>query len=123
MSLAYLLGSIFLLHAGYSSYEHHQLFKHTSASVPVDVILELLVGLVIINFGAIDSITNKSKLGVTHAGVVEPLLTFLRPILMTKATKSINDLGISEFEELDTRVDFLDVVAKRKEYSQWAEKP
>lgn len=78
-----------------------------------------MIGLVILNFGAIESISNRARYGITHSNIVSQKLTYLRPIEMSRALKAINDLGVSEFEELDTRVEFLDIRKKRQEYTEW----
>lgn len=120
MNLSYIAGSFLIIHAGYSSYEHHQYLK-SSTPLPLDVVLELIVGLILLNFGALESITNTRRLGITHSNPVDHPKTFLRPIEMSQAMESINALGVSEYEELDTRVDLMDIRKKRKEYLEWAQ--
>lgn len=121
MNSFYVIGSLLVLHAGYSVYEHHQIFKLASA-LSRDIIGEVLIGLLIINFGAFHSITNKSRIGLTHDKEVFSLKQYLLPIDMSRAMESVNALGITEFEEYDTRVDFLDVVEKRGQYREWKSK-
>lgn len=119
MALAFLIGGILLIHAGYSSYEFHSILKSASSTVPLDIMLEAVVAILIINYGAIQSIRNKPRLGLGHDKLVEPTHAFMRPIKLSEATGSINKLGISEYEELDTRADFVDVRKKRKEFAEW----
>lgn len=121
MSLSYIAGGLLITHAAYSSYEHHQFLKSATA-IPLDIVLELIIGLILLNFGALESITNGPRLGITHSNLVKHPKIYLRPIEMSQAMESINSLGVSEFEELDSRVDFLDVRQKRKEYMEWAGK-
>ncbi|PVH15903.1 uncharacterized protein CXQ87_003760 [Candidozyma duobushaemuli] len=119
MSALLILGSLVLLHAGYCSYEYHAFVKTTGSFVPTEIILEVIIGLVIINFGALSSIKSRYRLGITHDEVVWPPSTFLMPINLSEATGVVNSLGISEHEELETRRDFIDVKQKRKEYTEW----
>lgn len=119
MSLTTASGALLILHAAYSSYEHHQLLKH-AFGIPRDIVLELVIGLILLNFGALESIRNTPRLGITHSNKVEHLKLYLRPIQMNLAMEAINALGVSDFEELDTRVEFLDVREKRKEYMEWS---
>lgn len=121
MNYLLVLGSLLVIHAGYSVYEHHQIFKLTTG-LSRDIIGEVLVGLVLVNFGAFKSIANQSRFGLTHNKEVFSLKQFLRPIEMSQAMESVNALGITEFEEYDTRVDFLDVVEKRRQYREWNSK-
>lgn len=88
----------------------------------MDIVLELVIGLVVLNFGVLASIVNTPRLGVSHPHLVKRLSTYLRPIEMSAAMESINALGVSEYEELDTRVAFMDVRQKRKEYMEWTGK-
>lgn len=111
-----------MLHAGYSAYEFHSILKSTNSWVPSDIILEVVVALIIINYGAIQSIRNKPRLGIGHDELVQPAHPYLRSIHLSEATCSINRLGVTEFEELDTRPEFINVKQKRKEYAEWASK-
>lgn len=120
MSISYVVGGLLILHAGYSSYEHHQFLS--SAGLPSDIVLELIIGLVVLNFGVLASIVNTPRLGISHLQIVKQLSMYLRPIEMSAATESINALGVSEYEELETRVEFMDIRGKRKEYMEWAER-
>lgn len=82
----------------------------------------MLIGVVIINLGALRAIQNRYRFGITHDDVVWPPLTFLLPINLSEANAVINLLGVTEHEELDTRRDFIDVKQKRKEYAEWVAK-
>lgn len=81
-----------------------------------------MIGLVVLNFGVLNSILNKPRLGVSHPQRVEQKFRYLRPIEMSQAMEAVNALGVSEFEELESRVDFIDVRQKRKEYLEWNSK-
>lgn len=118
MLLANVIGGMLLLHAGYSSYEHHQLLKHASL-LPLDVVLELIIAIILLNFGTIESLRNTPRQGVVYGDLVEPKKMYLKPIGMSEAMELVNQLGVTEHEELDSRVDFMDVRAKRKEYLEW----
>lgn len=122
MAALLLIGALVLLHAGYCSYEYHAFVKIKGSFVPTEIILEVMIGLFLINFGALNSIKSRYRLGITHDDVVWPPLTFLMPIDLSEATGVVNSLGITEYEELDTRRDFIDVKQKRKEYAEWLAK-
>lgn len=105
------VGAICLIHAAYSSYEHHQVL---SSAVPRDIVLEVVVGLVLINFGAIKA--NAARMSLTSSDRVAPPSRFLQPIDTSKAAEAMKALGYSEHEVLETRVDFVDVRQKREEH-------
>lgn len=122
--LLYIVGSIFLLHAGYSSFEFHQLLKtthhsSTDSSLPSDIIIEVLVGIVVLIAGSLSSIEIPNFLSVDNE-VIHPDHKYLKPIEMSKATAEFEKLKINPFAELETRIEFLDIVNKRKEYAQWS---
>lgn len=120
MAITNVVGALLLLHAAYSSYEHHQVLKHATL-VPQDIVLELVIALVLLNFGTLELLKNKLRRGVAHNGIVEPETAYLQPIHMGRAMAAVNRLGVTQYEELDTRPDFVDVRAKRKEYLEWAQ--
>ncbi|KAF3988200.1 hypothetical protein FT663_03514 [Candidozyma haemuli var. vulneris] len=122
MAALLVLGALILLHAGYSSYEYHAFVKTKGTFVPTEIILEVVIGLVIINFGALFSIKSKPRLGITHDKVVQPPSNFLMPIDLSEASTVVNSLGVTDYEELETRRDFVDVKKKRKEYAEWLAK-
>lgn len=118
MALTSVIGYVVLLHAAYSSYEHHQIFKNTS-SIPTDIILELVIGLLVVNFGTLDSLRYGKPRALDTGNVVENKCKYLKPIQMSKAMIGVNELGATEFEHLESRLEMSDVIAKRQEYSQW----
>lgn len=126
----YTIGLIILLHASYSSYERHQLVEPLSKSI----IHETIYGVVLIIFALIYSIKNspfytvKGKVTNEADGVLNDFLIneevdlgheYLKPIQMSKAVEVIERIGVSNHEDLISRIDFLDVVKKRKEYDEW----
>lgn len=125
-SAAYILGTALLLHAAYSSFEHHQLSKAlTLASaglLPYDIWLEVLVGLVVFGIGALNSIENTGFLSLRSAednSVHTSDSRFMKHIEMKHAMRVLNKIGISEHEEFETRVPFIDIRKKRAEYAAW----
>lgn len=72
------------------------------------------------NFGTLESLRVPKRLSVITGSVVENEYKFLKPIDVSKAMKAVNNLGVTEYEYLETRSELMDVVAKRKEYSEWA---
>lgn len=122
MSALIILGFLILIHSGYSSYEYNAFIKTKGTSVPYDIVLEVIIGLVLINFGVLGSLKTRYRFGITHNEPVWPPLNFLMPIDLNEANAIINQLGVTEFEELDTRRDFIDVKKKRKEYAEWVAK-
>lgn len=120
----YIIGALLLLHATYSSFELHQVLKIShlnSASVPLDIIVEVGIGLVLILAGAIKSIENPSDLDVQNK-VQTPKHRFLKDIEMRKATVELEATGFSEYQYLELRVDFIDIVEKRRQHAAWIEK-
>lgn len=118
MSVANTIGYLILLHAAYSSYEHHQVFKTVSA-FPTDIVLELVIGLLVVNFGTLDSLRCPKSQALDHGQVVENKHKYLKPIEMSKAMISVNELGATEYEYLDTRLELIDITSKRQEYARW----
>lgn len=118
MSLNKLIGYVLLLHAAYSSNEHHAL--KIGSSLPTDIILEVVIGLMVVNFSTLESLRIPKKLSVVSGGIVENKYQFLKPIAVSKAMMAVNDLGVTEYEYLETRMELMDVVAKREEYLRWA---
>ncbi|KAL7666617.1 ER membrane protein complex subunit 5 [[Candida] zeylanoides] len=134
--LAYILGCAILAHAGYSSFEFHQLLKAThhnaappaglasillgsSNSLPSDIVLETLIGVVVLVYGAISSIQTPAFLNLEDK-VIEPTFKYLKPIEMKTATLEFEQLKINPFASLETRVEFIDIVKKRQEYRDWS---
>jgi hypothetical protein len=120
----YVIGALLLLHAAYSSFELHQVLKVShahSSSIPFDLVVELGIGLVLILAGAIKSIENPSVLDVQNK-VQAPRHRFLKDIEMRKATVELEATGFSEYQYLELRVDFIDIVEKRRQHAAWIEK-
>ncbi|GEQ66502.1 hypothetical protein JCM33374_g165 [Metschnikowia sp. JCM 33374] len=109
------IGSLLLLHAAYSSYEHHQLVEPTS-SVPHDIILEIILGLLALNFGTIQNLRNTERVSLMKGEKVQPTEKYLEPIKLSQAMLTLNNLGVSEYEDLECRVDFMDIRQKRKDH-------
>lgn len=114
------IGCILLLHAAYSSYEHHQLLKNTSG-VSHDIFLELILGIIALNFGTIQSLKTSERLSVKSAESISPSHKYLEPIKLTKAMLTLNSLGVSEYENLESRVDFMDIGNLRKNHLNWSQ--
>lgn len=117
----YLIGTVLLIHAAYSSFELHQILKvsHSEAqSVPLDIAVELAIGVILILAGALRSIENPRVLDVQNK-VREPKYRFLKEIVMSKATEELEATGLSDYQYLELRVDFIDIVEKRRQYSEW----
>lgn len=121
----YFFGSLIFVHAGYSSFEFHQLLKthveYSYLSLPTEIIVEILIGLFVFIIGSIIAIENQPRLAVDNK-IVQPDDKYLRQIEMRKTTREFEKIGISEFQEYDTRVDFIDIRQKRKEHSEWVQK-
>ena len=120
--LLYLLGTLVLLHAGYSSWEIHKAVSSglTYYALPTDVYLEVAVGVILFIFAAIQATKNSPFLN--KAGeLVQPEAPFLKPIETRKATGEFEKVGITPFDELENRVEFIDIQKKRQEYADWAQ--
>lgn len=120
MNLAYIIGALLMLHAAYLAHEHHTISTN-GEEFPSDILLEVVIGLVMLVFGAIDAVSAKPRLSLENKILVEPSAAFLRPIKMSDATADINALETTEYERLETRVDFIDIKAKRREHLDWLE--
>lgn len=123
---AYVLGSALLLHAAYSSFEHHQLAQALNSlaagALPYDIWLEVLVGVVVFGVGALNSIENTGFLSLRSPddnSVHTSDNRFLKHIEMKHAMRVLNKIGVSEHEEFETRVPFIDIRKKRAEYAAW----
>lgn len=119
MFIGYLGAFVLVAHAAYSSYEFHRLAG--TAALPYDIVLELAVGVVLMVVSLLSLIRNHAKLSVVDDTVVVPDDRFLKPIAMREAMKEFHEVGVTDYDEYETRVDFLDVVKKRDEYAKWAE--
>ncbi|RLV91847.1 hypothetical protein JA1_003577 [Spathaspora sp. JA1] len=117
--LFYTIGIVLLTHAGYSAFEHHKLASHTiHTSLPLDIIVETLIATVILIFGSIASIKNSPILTLENE-VVDIDSKYLKPIKITDSSQLDQIVGMSEYDRLENRIEFIDVVAKRREFAQW----
>lgn len=132
---AYFVGLLLLLHSGFSSFEFHQWTKSAvgSHSLPLDIVIESIIGILVIVVGAIKSVENEPSYSIDGTeGDADSILNdvqinkvvytvdkYLRPIEMKKAVEVIENVGLSDFEVFETRVAFIDIVAKRKEYNEY----
>ncbi|EGW34434.1 uncharacterized protein SPAPADRAFT_49477 [Spathaspora passalidarum NRRL Y-27907] len=117
--LFYAIGILLLTHAGYSAFEHHKLASHTiHSALPLDIIVETIVATVIIVFGSITSIKNSPALTLDNE-VVTMDSQYLKPIRATDASQLDQIVGVSEYDRFDNRIEFVDVIAKRREYAEW----
>lgn len=134
--MLYFVGTLLLIHSGYSAFEFHKYAIHynhhiqqqqayqqgspQSISLPLDIYIEAIVGFIIVMVGALVSIENPIHLSITEKDkLVYEDLKYLRPIEMKDSLKLGDKVGINAFEEFQLRVPFIDIVAKRKEYEDW----
>lgn len=120
MNIPYIIGGMLMLHAAYLAHEHHTI-STKEEEFPSDILLEVIIGLVMLVFGSIEAVSSKPRLSLENKILVEPSAGFLRPIKMSDATADINALETTEYERLETRVDFIDIRAKRREHLDWLE--
>lgn len=115
-----MVGILMLVHAAYSSYEHHSLTVGGLGrlSIPHDIVLETMVAIVIIGYAAIQLIRNELKLSIDNK-VVSSSHTYLKPIEMKQAVKELELLGVSDFSKLENRLDFIDIKLKRQQFQDW----
>ncbi|KAG2734208.1 hypothetical protein G9P44_002214 [Scheffersomyces stipitis] len=116
----YFVGVLLLVHSGYSSFEFHKLtvLSHYSGSLPVDIVAEAVVGILIIVIGSISSIKNLPVLSLKGEKVYHKS-TYLKFIEMKNAVTVAEKVGLSDYDELKNRVGFINIVNKRKEYTEW----
>lgn len=134
--MLYFVGILLLTHSGYSAFEFHKYAIHythhlhqntqgsnitsQSVSLPLDIYIEAVVGFIVVMVGALVSIENPVHISVKdNDKVVFEELKYLRPIEMKDSLKLGDAVGINAFEELQLRLPFIDIVAKRKEYENW----
>lgn len=117
--MLYLVGALLLLHGGYLAYEFYYIAA-SNTSVPMDITLEVAVGSMLLILGAIESIKNQPILALDGTKVA-PQATFLQPILQQLAFAEKKQLGLHDWQQLELRKDFVDVVAKRRQYNEWAD--
>ncbi|KAI5969312.1 hypothetical protein CANMA_001632 [Candida margitis] len=142
--LLYFVGILLLIHSGYSAFEFHKYAIHynhhlhhqhqhqhqhqhgsnttdQSISLPLDIYIEAIVGFIIVMVGAIASIENPVHLSIDDKVIVEES-KYLRPIELKDSLQLGERVGINAFTELESRVAFIDIVSKRKEYEDWVNK-
>ena len=116
-SVLYLLGSLLFIHAAYSSFEFHQLLKthieYDYLPLPTEITVEVILALVTFIIGSIISVENGPKLSIDNK-LIQQDDKYLKKIEMRKAMREFEKIGISGFEEYDSRVDFIDIKQKRK---------
>lgn len=120
-NLAYFLGLVLLIHSGYSSYEWHQLLQANNqpfGGLPIDIILETLIGMTVVVFGSILSIKNLSFYTI-KSELKKPATTYLKPIELKHNIKHLEEFGVDHYEELVSRLDFINITEKREEYADW----
>ncbi|KAK6458858.1 magnesium transporter [Scheffersomyces xylosifermentans] len=116
----YVVGLLLLIHSGYSSFEFHKLsiVSHYHGSLPIDIVLETVIAIIIIVIGAITSVSNTPVLSL-KGEQINSRSKFLKFIEMKDAVTVIESIGLSDYEELNTRVGFINIIKKRREYSEW----
>lgn len=132
------MGGLLLVHSAYSSFEFHQLVKstHETHGLPLDITVESICGIIVIIVGAVRSVENGAfyKIAGKDSGEVDSVLNdvqineriysndkYLKPIEMKQAVALTETIGLSDYQELVTRVDFIDIIQKRKDYANWLE--
>lgn len=118
--MLYLLGTLLLLHGGYLAYEHNYVSSNALQRLPGDIILEVVVGVVLMVYGAMALVRNQPKLSV-DGDKVAPAATFLQPIDQQLAYAEKKQLGVHDWQPIELRPDFVDVVAKRREYNAYVD--
>ncbi|KAG7662817.1 uncharacterized protein J8A68_003671 [[Candida] subhashii] len=118
--LYYTIGLLLLFHSGYSSFEFHKLttISHHSTSLPYDIIIESIVGIIIIIIGSIISIENQPFLTIDNE-VVSSDAKYLKFIEMKQSVQLSEKVGINDYEELNSRLPFVNIIKKRQEYHDW----
>ncbi|CCH46288.1 putative secreted protein [Wickerhamomyces ciferrii] len=120
MGLLQIIGLASLLHAGYSSYEFTHLQKSHSIDLPFpkDITLEVIISLLILTFDLFFQST-PSKLSLINNDVIKSEYR-LKPILMKDAVVEDEKLGAGPFKFIESRTNFIDINAKRREFAEWA---
>lgn len=123
----YFVGLSLLIHSGFSSFELHRLemldvdYTTESALIKSGIPTETIIALMFILSGALYSIRNNSKLSIEKKEI-KPLYTYLNSIFVKDVMQEQEVLGFSEFQLYETRLPFIDIKKKRKEYSEWINK-
>ncbi|ODQ78373.1 hypothetical protein BABINDRAFT_52126 [Babjeviella inositovora NRRL Y-12698] len=123
-SYLYALGALFLFHSGYSAMQFYQYVKATDSTLPLptDIGLEALLGAAVTIIAAVFSVEIPAQLSAHDDEVLVKPYRFFKPIEMRYATTEFQKLGINPFEEIEARPAFMNIVAKRKEFQEWANK-
>ena len=132
--LLYLIGSFFLLHSGFSSYEFTQYFKQVhkglNVPLPLDIQLEAMFGLVFFVAGAFNSNIISPKLSVIDIGVGDNdngsvLLNsdqnslLFKPIEMRKAMIEHELIGACPFQSIESKPNYIDILQRKSEFKDW----
>lgn len=130
--LLFTVGILVIIHAGYSSYESHQLISTLNSSV----VHETMYGLVLIIAAALFSIKNDpfytidGRATTPEDGILDDINVndpvnlghqYLKPIDIKDAVDIVEKVGVNDYQELISRVEFIDVAKKRAEYKKWEE--
>ncbi|KAL6454691.1 EMC5 ER membrane protein complex subunit 5 [Candida maltosa Xu316] len=120
--LLYLIGSLLLIHSGYSSFEYHKISTHYHhINDATNIIIESIIGIFLLVIGSIVSITNQPFYSVNNQ-VVTSDSKYLKYIEMKDAVQLSEKVGITDYEEYNSRLPFIDIKQKRTEYKEWLEK-
>ena len=126
--ILYFVGTLLLVHSGYSSFEFHKISTHYHTDYrlpPMDIILESVIGIILLVIGSIVSIQNQPFLSIAndkHNMIIKNDSKYLRFIEMKDAVQLSEKIGITDYEEYNSRASFIDINQKRKEYNDWLEK-
>ena len=100
-----LLGTLAILHGGYSTKEFVQYYKLRGLhppSVPQDIVLEILIGLLL------------AVLDITYSGI-----SGLKPSGLAEQHAQYELEGYNPYGYLDNRPHFQDYIGRRKAYHEW----
>ncbi|CAI5755581.1 unnamed protein product [Candida verbasci] len=100
----YLVGLLLLLHSGYSSFEYHKF----GIEISLDIKLESLIGVLLIIIGSIINIENESFLTIDNK-VIKNKAKYLKFIKMSDAVQLGESLGVTDYEEYNTRLPFINI--------------
>ncbi|KAI5950761.1 hypothetical protein KGF54_003835 [Candida jiufengensis] len=124
--ILYIVGLLLLLHSGYSSFEFHKFIIHNNSinsinsptNLPLDISIEAIIGFIIILIGSIISIENSNYLSIENK-IIKEEFKYLKSINLSDSFQIGEKIGIGEFEELNSRLPFIDIVKIRNDYSKW----
>lgn len=106
-----MIGFILLGHAIYSAYEYNQLPIQYNK---LDIVLELCISLFLIFVQATYSIKSKGQLSINNQLHKN---NYLKPIFIDKSLQELDKLGISEYSKYDGRLEFIDLMKMKNDYS------